>query len=92
MNKRSSTPLLDDGERYLIPVEAADFLRLSIRTLERYRVEGTGPKFIKVGRGKRARVLYRLTDLRAWLDGSVYQSTAEYSGTGKKNVKADDKS
>jgi hypothetical protein len=78
MNRRSSAPLLDDGERYLIPVEAADFLRLSIRTLERYRVEGTGPRFIKVGRGKRARVLYRLTDLRAWLDGSVYQSTSEY--------------
>lgn len=91
MNKRNRVPELDDGERYLIPVEAADFLRLSIRTLERYRVEGFGPRFIKVGRGKRARVLYRLSDLRAWLDGSVHQSTAEYTGSGKDSAKDADK-
>lgn len=65
-------------ERYLTTVEAADFVRLSPRTLERLRVQGTGPKFIKVGPGKRAKVLYRAEDLREWLSATVYRSTAEY--------------
>ena len=30
--------------------EAADYLDLSPRTLERYRVTGEGPRFIKLGR------------------------------------------
>ena len=53
-------------------------MRLSPRTLERLRVEGTGPRFIKAGRGKRARVLYRPADLQEWLETNVYQSTSEY--------------
>jgi hypothetical protein len=39
--------------------EAADFLRLSPRTLEKYRVRGGGPSFRKLGR----RVVYALCDL-----------------------------
>ncbi|MGF1620884.1 MAG: helix-turn-helix domain-containing protein [Rhodomicrobiaceae bacterium] len=69
---------IDHPERYLTTVEAADFVRLSPRTLERFRVEGTGPRFIKAGRGKRARVLYRLRDLRDWLERDSYVSTSEY--------------
>lgn len=65
-------------DRYLTTVEAADFVRLSPRTLERLRVQGTGPKFIKVGPGKRAKVLYRAEDLQEWLSATVYRSTAEY--------------
>ena len=68
----------DQPSGYLTTVEAADFVRLSPRTLERLRVDGTGPKFIKAGRGKRARVLYRVADLKEWLESDVYQSTSEY--------------
>lgn len=63
---------------YLTTLEAAAFLRLSPRTLERFRVEGTGPPFLKVGSGKRSRVLYRSTDLKAWLDAFAFKSTSEY--------------
>lgn len=42
--------------------EAAEFLRLSPRTLEKQRVQGGGPPYRKFG----ARVLYSLTDLEAW--------------------------
>ncbi len=59
--------------------EAAALLRLSPRTLERFRVEGTGPRFIKAGAGKRARVLYDPAELKAWLDSYRYGSTSEYS-------------
>ena len=44
--------------------EAASVLRLSTRSLERLRVEGTGPRFIRVmGRAVR----YRVADLEAWI-------------------------
>lgn len=63
---------------YLTTEEAAQFLRQAARTLERRRVDGTGPAYLKAGPGKRARVLYRLSDLKAWLEGETYRSTSEY--------------
>ena len=59
--------------------EAAYYVRLSARTLERLRVEGTGPQYIRAGNGKRARVFYLIADLDSWLEGKRYQSTAEYN-------------
>jgi hypothetical protein len=57
----------------LMQREAAALLRLSERTLERYRVTGLGPKFIKAGR----RVLYRQSDLDDWIMSHVVGSTSE---------------
>lgn len=56
--------------------EAASYLRLSYRTLERLRVQGTGPRFMKAGSGAKARVLYDVTDLQEWL--TKFASTSEY--------------
>lgn len=67
-----------EAKKYLNSEEAARILRLSARTLERMRVEGSGPRYVKAGRGTRARVLYRPADLDAWLDGQTFQSTSEY--------------
>nr|WP_241119826.1 helix-turn-helix domain-containing protein [Achromobacter xylosoxidans] len=53
--------------------EAADYLRLSPRTLEKLRVQGGGPRFRKFGR----RVLYAVTDLEAWADGRSYGMTSD---------------
>lgn len=69
-----------EPRRYLNSEEAARILRLSARTLERMRVEGSGPKYLKAGRGTRARVLYRPTDLDAWLESRTFNSTSEYVG------------
>lgn len=63
---------------YLTTAEAADVVRLSPRTLERLRVQGTGPRYIKAGPGKRAKVLYRVADLQEWLEATTYHSTSEY--------------
>lgn len=46
---------------------------ISPRTLERWRVVGEGPRFLKVG----ANVLYRLRDVEAWEATRVCQSTAD---------------
>jgi excisionase family DNA binding protein len=43
--------------------EAARFLRLSVRTLERHRAAGTGPDYVLIGR----LVRYRAEDLSGWL-------------------------
>ena len=47
---------------YLDTREAAAWLGLSPKTLERYRVSGEGPEFQRFG----SRVRYLLTDLEAW--------------------------
>jgi hypothetical protein len=52
--------------------EAAAALRLSERTLERSRITGLGPSFVKAGR----RVLYRQADLDAWVGSRIRQSTS----------------
>jgi excisionase family DNA binding protein len=53
--------------------EAATLLRLSERTLERLRVSGTGPQYLKAGR----LVRYREADLEAWISARVVGSTSE---------------
>jgi excisionase family DNA binding protein len=53
--------------------EAAGYLRLSERTLERLRVTGTGPVYVKAGR----RVLYREADLEAWIASRLMHSTSQ---------------
>ena len=67
--------------RYLTNDEAAAFLRLSPRTLEKQRVEGSGPRFRKFGR----RVLYAVNDLETWADARSFEMT---SGTGSRSCTA----
>ncbi|SFN99517.1 Helix-turn-helix domain-containing protein [Variovorax sp. PDC80] len=59
--------------RYLTNDEAAAFLRLSPRTLEKQRVIGGGPRFRKFGR----RVMYALSDLEAWADARSFEATCD---------------
>ena len=63
----------------LMTEEAARHVRLSPRSLERLRVSGEGPRFLKAGPGKRARVLYRRSDLDHWLQQYSFTSTSEYA-------------
>ena len=53
--------------------EAALELRLSERTLERLRVCGGGPRFLKAG----AAVRYRELDLKSWIEARLVNSTSE---------------
>lgn len=66
------------SRRYLTTEEASEVVRLSPRSLERMRADGSGPRYLKPGRGVRARVLYRVADLEAWLEQAVFSSTSEY--------------
>jgi hypothetical protein len=53
--------------------EAAQFLNLSPRTLEKQRVIGGGPRFRKFGR----RVLYAVTDLKVWANERTCETTSD---------------
>ena len=59
--------------RYLTNEEAAAFLRLSPRTLEKQRVLGGGPRFRKFGR----RVLYAIEDLEIWANARACEMTSD---------------
>jgi predicted DNA-binding transcriptional regulator AlpA len=59
--------------RYLRTPEAARFLSLSGRTLEKHRTYGTGPAYRKIG----GRVVYALDDLKAWADRGTKTSTSD---------------
>ena len=58
---------------YLTQKEVAAYLRLSERTLERHRIAGTGPAFVKLGR----RVVYRRSDVDRWAEDRTVLSTSE---------------
>jgi hypothetical protein len=62
--------------KYLNERDTASFINLSTKTLQRLRLKGNGPRYIKCG----ARVLYDVDDLTAWLDGQKVQSTSAYAG------------
>jgi predicted DNA-binding transcriptional regulator AlpA len=53
---------------------------LSIKTLQRWRLDGRGPQFIKIGR----LVRYSQESLDQYLAGQVRRSTSENSGEAAK--------
>lgn len=63
--------------RLLRTAEAARFLSLSGRTLEKHRTFGTGPAYKKIG----GRVVYAVADLEAWADRGTRVSTGEPTAT-----------
>lgn len=65
-NAKKGSPFLDTGQ-------AAFYIGLSYRTLEKMRVVGGGPKFRKHGRYVR----YHIDDLDAWSTEHVKRSTSD---------------
>jgi hypothetical protein len=59
--------------RYLRTAEAARYLSLSPRTLEKHRTYGTGPAYRKIG----GRLVYAVADLSAWADIGTRTSTSD---------------
>lgn len=57
-------------------VEAAAYLRCSKSFLDKRRLDGNGPAYLKLGR----RVVYDIVDLETWAAGNKRQHTAERKG------------
>ena len=66
-------PMAGLPPRFLRTPEAARYLGLSGRTLEKHRTYGTGPTYRKIG----GRVVYAVDDLKAWADLGVKTSTSD---------------
>ncbi|MBN9787681.1 MULTISPECIES: helix-turn-helix domain-containing protein [Bacteria] len=63
--------------RYLRAPDAARFLGISIRTLEKHRTYGTGPTYRKIG----GRIVYSVDDLQAWTKDGIRKSASEKTAT-----------
>ena len=59
--------------KYLNNREAAEYLGLSVRTMNRYRVTGDGPPYYRLG----GRVRYVRAELDEWVTGSRRTSTSD---------------
>jgi hypothetical protein len=57
---------------------SAQYLQISVRSLERFRFVGGGPRYAKAGR----KVLYRRDWLDHWLEGRSFTSTAAAKRSG----------
>ena len=64
--KRGLDPLLT-------PEETAERLRISVRTLARWRLEGGGPRYAKLG----GSVRYRSSSVDAWVEEREVGCTSE---------------
>lgn len=63
--------------RYLRTPDAARFLGISIRTMEKHRTYGTGPTYRKIG----GRIVYSVDDLQAWTEDGARKSTTDLTGS-----------
>jgi hypothetical protein len=67
----------DAAPKYTNTRGAAEHLALSASYLEKRRLSGGGPRFIKIGKAVR----YRIDELDAWAAARLHGSTSEYSST-----------
>lgn len=76
-----------DPDTLLNEVQAADFLNLSVRTLQAWRIKIAGPRFVRAGRAIR----YRRSDLIAWIDdNTVRQPSSAEADSPRRTVLAPD--
>jgi hypothetical protein len=61
-----------------LPEQVATVMDTSLAGLAQMRYRGTGPKFVKAGK----KVLYRWSDVRAYLDANTWQRTDDPRGAG----------
>lgn len=60
-------------EPYITTREAAEFLGLSVATLNKWRVIGLGPAYFKLGKAVR----YRLSELEEWASSQRKLNTSQ---------------
>jgi predicted DNA-binding transcriptional regulator AlpA len=74
MSERRQQEALMEHRRLTVR-EAADYTGLAAATLNKLRVRGDGPLYIRPGGSRR--VVYDTADLDAWLQASRRKSTSE---------------
>lgn len=72
----SPHPEFSSSSPFMTTKQAATWLHLCKRTLEKHRSYGTGPAYRKIG----GRILYDIADLRAWVEAGSRNSTSDNTG------------
>ncbi len=63
----------------LSEVEAAKELNIAVKTIQAWRCNGAGLKFVKLGAGPKAAVRYRRSDIEEFICANVVTSTSAQS-------------
>jgi len=71
-----------DPERFLSTKDLAELLGLKPQSLRAWRLRGNGPKYIRLGQGTKAPVVYRWRDVEEWLVERTFRHTAEEDPNG----------
>jgi helix-turn-helix protein len=61
----------DSDAVFLTTRQLGALILKSTITLEEWRREGRGPAYVKLGAGRGARILYRRSDVDAWLQAQT---------------------
>ncbi len=80
--ERSPAQEHPEPQLFLTECETANLLRVSVRTLQRWRLTGDGPPFCAFG-GRR---LYGRGDVMSWAEAQRRRSTSEPPSTQGKKV------
>ena len=70
-NYNALNPLPNDDDTLISAAKAPTIIGAAKQSLARWRHEGVGPLYIKIG----SRVFYRAGDLRAWIKTRTRQNT-----------------
>jgi predicted DNA-binding transcriptional regulator AlpA len=70
----NSGSMWDERSGFISAKQAARMLGLHPNTLCKWRISGTGPRYIKAGRT----VKYRVTEIENWLGNRTFSHTAQY--------------
>jgi hypothetical protein len=71
--------ILPAGQKTFTSKQLAEALGTSRGYFNQKRFTGDGPRFQKLGAGKRSRVVYKRGDVLAWLHANEHLSTGEYA-------------
>ncbi len=66
-------PNMTDSTKYLTEAQVSERYQIPARSLQRWRVTGQGPAFVRFGP---RRVRYRLDDIEAWAASRTYTHIA----------------
>lgn len=72
-NSASLKPLPADPATLICAEDVPQYVPLARQTLARWRHEGRGPRYVKLGR----RIAYRVRDLQEFVESSLRSSTSE---------------
>jgi predicted DNA-binding transcriptional regulator AlpA len=64
-------PIPEDSDFLISAAHAPDYIGIQRQTLARWRHEGFGPQWVRMGR----RIFYRSSDLRAWVESRIRHNT-----------------